>query len=176
MVDLVTAATRRLRAFPAFQLLVSQGFIGTDAYDSDTLPTKVSAAWLFQGLDNEGRPFRDPEGSGKAAIVLTERSEWAAPNRHNTAYFPELQMLIYMDSTRDEDGSLVSPDADSKTKHVFRLLDRCFHLVGNTEAEQKWSTLRVHSSVRSSRFVLRDVPGTQSATVRGEATYETLTD
>ncbi len=174
--DLVTAAVRRLRASDVFAELVDNGYIGTDAPDSADLTTKIAQAWLFQGLDNDGRPYRDPEGSGTGAVVLSEREEWTAPNRHNTAYFPQLQMLIYMDCTRDAAGAPEEQDADRKVKHAFRLLDRVFHLTGNTEEDQDWAGYRVHSSVRGSRFVIRDVPQSQSYTVRGEATYETLTD
>lgn len=166
--DLVTAAHARLSAYAPFQQLVADGVIGSE---SDGTP------WLFQGLDNEGRPFRDPEGSEQCVVVLSEGGEWAPANRHNTAYFPVLQMLIYADSTRHPDTAApIRLDARQKAKHVFRILNRCFHLPSNTDADQNWPGLRVHSCVAGGPFSLNDVPGTQSATVRGECRYNTVTD
>lgn len=164
--SLLTAAWKRVAASEVFQNLVSEGWIGKD--DDDT-------PWLFQGLDAEGRPFRDPEGSGKGVIVLMENT-WAARNRHNTWRFPELTVLIYMDSSRNADGSSISPDARDKCKHVAKRIDRLFHLPGNTEADQDWDGFRVHGSLSSSDLSLDDVPQTQALTVRGTMRYETKVD
>lgn len=175
-VDLVTAAHQRLSAYLPFQQLVLEGLIGTEAAVGAPDIEKLQGAWLFQGLDDEGRPFRDPEGSGTSVVVLSERREWAAPNRHNTADFPALQMLIYTDSTRAADGSVLTRDAGMKVKHIAKVLDRCFHLVQNRPEDQWWVSKWVHSSLRSSGRDIRDVPGTQSLTVRCEMNYETVTD
>lgn len=174
--DLATAAYQRLAAFPDFQDAVLSGFVGTDAASGATGAEKLASAWLFQGLDDEGRPYRDPEGTGTGVVVLSERNEWASPNRHNTASFPVLQMLIYMDSTRNEDGSPLIPDASTKAKTLAHHLDRCFHLAGWRESDLKWGSKSVHSSVRGNAADLRDVPGTQSMTVRMELRYNTVTD
>lgn len=189
--DLVTSAYMRLVAYAPFQQLVLDGFIGTDAADPASDAIKIAGSWVFQGLDNEGRPYRDPEGSSRSVVVLSERREWASPNSHNTAYFPALQMLIYTDSTRDpETGAPASADADRKCKHIFRILDRCFHLPSNHTPDRRWplppdallspnpkiTYARVHSSLRGTPFSLGDVPLTQSTVVRGEATYNIITD
>lgn len=175
--DLVTAAYQRLAAFPDFQSMVLNGLIGTDAASAALDSEKLAKAWLFQGLDDEGRPFRDPEGSGTSVVVLAEHNEWTGPNRHNTAFFPRLQILIYTDSTRAANGAVGAQDARRKTKHIAKRLDRCFHLVGNDVADQVWGDRKwVHSSVRSSPLSIRDVPGTQSQTVRCEMVYDTMTD
>lgn len=175
MLDLVTSAHMRLSAYPPYQQLILDGFIGTDASDTADAATKVSQGWLFQGLDNDGRPFRDPEGTGKSVVVLSERSQWATANRHNTATFPALQMLIYTDCTRDADGGVLSRDADRRCKHIFKILDRCFHLPLNDD--HAWpGSFWVHDSVRGTGFNIGDVPGTESWTVRGEATYDIITD
>lgn len=173
--DLVTAAHTRLSEFAAFQELVEAGLIGTDADAAAPLAEKVSKAWLFQGLDDEGRPFRDPEGSGTSVIVLSERREWAGPNPHNTAYFPALQMLVYTDSARGTEGEILTRDADRKCKHIFRRLDRCFHLPSNQPEDRSWPGMPVYSSLRGAGFELGDVPGTNAATVRGEVVYHTIT-
>lgn len=164
--DLLTAAWKRVAASAVLAELIADGFIGTD---DDNTP------WLFQGLDAEGRPFRDPEGSGKGVIVLMENT-WAQRNRHNTWHFPELQVLIYMDSTRNADGSPVAPDARRKCKHAAKRIDKLFHLPGNTEADQDWEGFRVHGSLSSSDLSLDDVPQTQAYTVRGTLRYETKVD
>lgn len=183
--DLVTAAIARLRGYAPFQQLVLDGLIGTDATGPEE---SIAKAWLFQGLDNEGRPFRDPEGSGQSVIVLSERGEWASANSHNSAYFPILQMLVYTDCTRDADGAVLKRDADRKAKHIFRILDRCFHLVGE-RTDQPYAVVVevfddvpverrffVASSLRGNPFTLTDVPGTEAYTVRGEARYDVTTD
>jgi hypothetical protein len=164
--DLLTAAWKRVAASAVFQNLVSEGFIGTD---DDNTP------WLFQGLDSEGRPFRDPEGSGKGVVVLMENT-WGSQNRHNTWQFPELQVLIYMDSTRNADGSTVAPDARRKCKHVAKRINTLFHLPGNTEADQDWEGFRVHGSIANGGLSLDDVPQTQATVCRGTLRYETKVD
>ena len=164
-VDVSTAAVRRLRAHPAFIYLVEGGLIGTDAAEGDALEDKVAQSWLFQGLDNEGRPFRDPEGSGTCVIVLKEWSEWSS-TQHNTAQFPRLQMLVYADSTRKEDGSPEDRDATRKCKHVMKDLLPVFHIPGNDVHE--WPGLYVFTSLRDGGRTIMEVPGTEALTVRGE--------
>lgn len=177
MADLVTSAVQRLIAFEPFQELILTGVVGTDAASTDTDEAKLASAWLFQGLDDEGRPFRDPEGSGLTTVVLSGRAgEWSAPNRHNTVSFPALQALVYTDSDRNEDGSLALRNADQKCRAVAKVLDQCFHIVRNAPQDQVWPGMYVHSCVRSSRLSLRDVPTTQSLVVRGEMTYDAVTD
>lgn len=192
--DLATAAVQRLRDYLPFQQLVADGVVGTDANDAAPLAEKVEQAWLFQGLDRDGRPFRDPEGSGRCVVVLSERREWASANPHNTASFPALQMLIYADSSRLSDGAPWIRDADRKCKHVFKKLDPRFHNPSNQTEDRRWSyvekivhpdgavealpskVIQVHSSLRGSPFTIGDVPGTNEYTVRGEVSYNMITD
>lgn len=175
-VDLSTAAYDRLIGDPAFQQMVSEGLIGTDAAVGATDAEKIAGAWLFQGLDDEGRPFRDPEGTGTSVVVLSSRTEWSSPNRHNTANFPVLQVLIYSDSTRDANGMTLAPDATRRVKHVAKRINDRLHLAANTQEGQRWGDAWIHSSLRSNAMDIRDVPGTQSLTVRAEMKYETVTD
>ena len=176
MTDLNTAAHKRLRAYPAFTRLVLEEVVGSDALASEADLLRLQKAWLFQGLDDNGNPFRDPEGSGACVIVLAEHSGWSGPNPHNTAEFPKLQMLVYADSTRNEDGSPAIRDAVQKCKHVFKMLHPCFHLPSNQEEDHLWSGMRVHSSLGDSPLTITDVPLTQNLTVRGERTYNIITD
>lgn len=191
--DLVAFAYHRLRDDSEFQKMVTDGLIGTDAADTATADAKVAQAWLFQGLDSEGRPFRDPEGSGKAVVVLSERREWAGANPHNSPAFPALQMLIYADSDRNSDGTPTTRNADRKCKHIFKRLDRRFHRPAHPATDQRWTLpetvtnpdgsttvltryMHVHSCLRGAPFVIGDVPLTGAYTVRGEAVYHTITD
>lgn len=178
MVDLATAAWDRLSAYPSFQDFVLSGLIGTDAEADAPDEEKLEKAWIFQGLDKDGRPFRNAEGSGTSVVVLSSRDDWAAANRHNTWTFPALQMLVYTDSDRNSDGSLVTRNAVSKCKEIMRALNRCFHLVGNTEEDQAWPGLRVHSCLQAGGGLrITDVPDAEDgATVRGEYRYEVVTD
>lgn len=181
--DLTTAAVRRLLASTAFATI--EDLIGTDAPGSDP--------WVFQGLDAEGRPFRDPEGSGKCVLVLSSRSEWSGPNRHNTFEFPRLQVLIYADSTRNDDGTPALRDAERKIKRIQRAVDVCFHLAGWEGVDTFWQDglmhdpdehadvphqegCWVHSSLRSNPVSITDVPSTQSLTLRAEMLYDVGTD
>jgi hypothetical protein len=184
--DLATAALRRLKASVALESV--EHLIGAEAAPDGSL-------WIFQGLDAEGRPFRDPEGSGKCVLVLSARSEWSAPNRHNTFEFPRLQVLIYADSTRNEDGSPAIRDAEHKINKIRDVIDTVFHLAGWTEADTFWQDdvlyplsgetcppdhptephlegAWVHSSVRSNPVSITDVPNTQSLTLRAEMLFD----
>lgn len=165
-IDLNTAAVQRLAASPEFAELLADEFIGKDADDTP---------WLFQGLDSEGRPFRDPEGSGQGVIVISQNDE-RSQNGHNTWHFPNLQILIYVDSTRNSDGSAITLDARRKCQHIAKRVNKVFHLPSNTEADQDWPGMRVHGSLNSSGLSMEDVPGTQANTVRGTLRYETKVD
>lgn len=165
-VDLGTAAVRRLQNYLPFRDLVDAGKIGKDP---------DGTVWLFQGLDDQGRPFRDPEGSGTAVIVLSEYTQWAPMNETNNMYFPGLQMLIYADSTRNEDGSPAKRDAHNKAKQIYRALNPAFHRPGQDELD--WHPeVAIHMSLQDGPFYLHEVPMTQSLTVRAEVNYKMITD
>ncbi len=167
--NLATAAVRLIKADPYFESLVFESFIGSDYDDGASPQDRLAAAWLFQGLNEEGRPFRDPEGSSRAAVVVSQRSEWSAPNQHNTLGFPRLQILVYSDSTRLEDGSAPVLDALDRGEVIMRFMHRLFHRPQNDV--HYWDTLPIVSSLGGSLLDVRDVPGTQGATVRLERTY-----
>lgn len=168
MTSVATAAYRRLLADEQFQDLVEAGVVGKGVEGDDELP------WLFQGLDNDGRPFVDPEHTGKAAVVVASREPWTAGNAHNTAKFPVLQVLIYADSARKPDGSYAKRDAPDRCGDIYDVVDRVFHDPANRQ--HAWPGLFVISCVRSQALRISDVPGTQSLTVRGEARYDLSTD
>jgi len=173
-VDLATAAYDWLLTDPAFHEMVADGLIGTDAPAASTIPERLESVWVFQGLDDEGRPRRNPEATGQAVIVLSSRTDWSSPNRHNSFAFPALQVLIYADSTRDANGAVVSLDATRKAKHIAKRITDRFHVPASRQ--MKWGDLWVHSSLRSNALDIRDVPMTQAATVRAELKFEVATD
>lgn len=162
MVSVQTAAHRYLLASPAFQALITSEVIGTR--EADGYP------WVFQGLDDEGRPFADPEHTGQVVVVVSSRENWAPGNPHNTARFPVVQFLIYADSMRTTDGTVLARDAVDKCTAVYDVIDAlCHDPQGN---KHHWDDLYVFSSIRSQDLTIRDVPGTQSLTVRGEVRYD----
>lgn len=174
--DFLSASVQKLQAFPAFQALVLEGLIGTDADDTDSDVLKLSRSWLFQGLSEGGAPYRDPEGSSTGVVVLRETPEWSV-NAHNTMRFPSLQMMVYADSTRNEDGAVVVPDAEAKAKHIARMLDRCFHLPSNQPEDRRWpGPYRVHTCIRTGGMSIEEVPGTGGMTKRCIQTYEATMD
>jgi hypothetical protein len=183
--DLTEAAYLHLAAHPEIQNLVLGGYVGTDAASDATDVEKLTAAWLFRVQDDEGRPFRDVEGTGTSAIVVSSRNDWSGKNPHNTASFPRLQVLIYADTTRQAEGTHQSYDAIAKCKHIAKRVDLCFHRPDRSD-DMWWGTagdrtdpmhgVWVHSSLNSSPLDIRDVPNTHSLTVRGELTYEVITD
>jgi hypothetical protein len=166
--DVSTAAYDLLHGHQPFQTLVTEGIIGVGMGEG-----APSQPWLFQGLDSEGRPRMDPEGTGKAVIVLQSWDSWSGGNNHNTAQFPVLQVLIYADSTRASDGSPVLQDAKDRAKTVYEVTDSLFHDAANRR--HQWPGLYVVSSVRGGGPSMRTVPGTQDYTVRLETTYNLVT-
>lgn len=175
--DVTTAAYQRLTQHPEFLQLLRDGVVGTDALLSEPLiGVLVSQSWVFQGLNDEGAPYRDPEGSGRVVIVVSALSEWSGMNAHNTAKFPRLQVLVYADATRDDLGAVPHNDARQKAAHVVSRMDKIFHLPQNQEEDQRWGELRIHSSLRQGTISVRDVPKTQSQTVRAEITYQLISD
>lgn len=175
-VDLQTAAFRRAMESEEFRSLIRAGIIGYDAASDAPDEEKVATGWVFQGLSKEGKPYRDPEGSGAAVVCFISRTTWTGANSHNTAKFPQLQCLVYADSTRNEDGSEASPDAFRRGMSVLKVLDRLFHLPQHTLASQQWPGMAVHSSLSAGGFDTQDVPNTQDLVVRIEQRYNAITD
>jgi hypothetical protein len=172
------AAVARILADSVFQNLVLDGYVGTDAEDTDDDATKIAKAWVFHSTDDEGVPPRDVEGSGTSCISVDDRGDWAISNKHNTMGTPRLRVMIYADATRASDGSVAQEDGVLRCKHVFKRIDRLFHNPLNRPEDQRWlDDFYVHASVASSIFEVQDVPKTESGSVvRGERTYECSTD
>jgi hypothetical protein len=164
--DLMTAAYRRLTSDPGFQALVGPD-VGTDS---------TAGAWVFQGLEENGVPFRDVESTGKAAVVLMVQDAWAAANKHNSAMFPQLVVLIYADLSRSADKTPVRRDARARCERIFRVVDQVFHDSANQShwwpSEGAPDRLYIHSCLRQGGWVsITDVP-LGDGVVRGTVAYE----
>lgn len=90
----------------------------------------VPVPWLFQDADDAEAPYRDPKSSGKSAVVLGFTDTWGI-NRHNTAGLPLLQVLIFSDLTRNEDGTPQIKDGKARALRVFDAIDSLLHDPGN---------------------------------------------
>lgn len=145
--DLVSAARRRLiDAFVAADAarvaaglqnlyLGPGGLIGQDGVDNHPAGP-YSEAWVFPGLDNEGRPLRDVEGSNKCSVTILGRDHWNS-NQHNTMNMPVLRFLIYGDTVRQADGNPAGRMADLRVKKVAKLIDHTFHIADNFAGERR---------------------------------------
>jgi hypothetical protein len=175
--DLALAAIERIKADSVFQNLVLAGYVGTDAAADATDAEKIAQAWVFHGVNDQGVPPRDAEGSGTSVISVDAKGDWAISNKYNTMGTPRLRLMVYADSTRHDDGSVAQEDSVLRCKHVFHRLDRLFHNPLNRYDSQEWvDGFWVHASVASSILEVQEVPLTNSMVVRGERTYECSTD
>lgn len=147
------AAVVKILAAPAVQAL-----IGTDIGQDDT-GQPYAAGWVFRSSDNEMSGYRDPEGTGKASIVVAEREGWTSPNAYNTARFPTLFIVVYADSTRVLNGSSLTPtqrDARDRCQRIFDAVDPLFHDVANKD--HHWPLNQyVVSCMRQTELTMVDV-------------------
>lgn len=67
------------------------------------------------------------EGTGGAAIVVSEQPWWATPDPVNTHEWPVVWVDCYADSTRDGDGLVRRFDALDKAKALARVVDKHMH-------------------------------------------------
>lgn len=137
--------------------LASDGTLGFDEH----------GLWVFQGDAGE-RPFRDPQGTGTSAVVLSADESWAH-NQHNTANFPVLQVLIYSDATREVDNKPVKLDQRTKAWNIFSVLDDVLHDTSNVH-HQFFGTPIISSSRHSGPGIM-PVPDT-AGLVRLMVRYE----
>lgn len=82
--------------------------------------------WLFQDTYDDNRPFRDPKGTGMAAVVVGFRDSWGV-NAHNTMGMPLIQVLVYADLTRHVDGTPQARDAKDRAVRVWEAVDALLH-------------------------------------------------
>lgn len=159
--DLASSAVQRIRADAGFQQLVTVGMVGKD--------TVYSQGWAFQRTQRSPASYRIVEGTGKACVVLSDRTSWAGPNPHNTARFPALLVEVFADCSRNAQGAVIADDADRRCKQVWDRVDKVFHDPSN-EVHVWPLGIRVISCVRWSELSIDDVPDGDGS-VRGTAYY-----
>jgi hypothetical protein len=161
--DLVAAAVSKLT-----DALSAKGYLG-NLVGRDASGGAFSTGWVFAGFDDDGRPFRDVEGTGKAAIVMHDRNEWAV-NPHNTARFPVLMVVVYADSSRNPDGTMQYRDGMIRARMVNNVVNRTFHDAANVDHE--WPLgVTVVSCVKADGTSFTDVP-TAEGVVRALTRFE----
>ena len=150
-------AVLALKQHPPLITLAEEGVLG---FDRDGM-------WIFFGND-ENKPWRDPQGTGTSAIVLSTDDTWGN-NPHNSAQFPVLQVLIYSDATRGTDNKPMMTDQKTKALRIYDVVDTLFHDCGNRL--HALGDVRIHSSLRRYGPSLQPVPDT-AGMVRLDVTYE----
>ena len=76
--------------------------------------------WIF----DENPVGSKIENTSKCLIVVTEGEAWSGANDHNTAWFPTLNVDVWADPTRNENGSIKLYDAKTKIERIARVVDR----------------------------------------------------
>lgn len=148
---LVEAVANNPEDFPVLDALLGRD----DVYDD---------GWIFRW-----RPYISVEGTGKAAVVLSQRPGQGA-NVGNTMRFPRLQVEIYVDTPRSAGGQPTSAaSAEDACHKIFLELDRYLHLVDGHV--HMWSELRVLRSTRGTDIDITDVPDADGM-VRGLVSYD----
>jgi hypothetical protein len=106
------------------------------------------------------------EGSQSCAVVLSPAGSWTAPNSHNTARFPRLQVEIYADPQRDSGRNVTVDDTWPKILAAYEALDRHLHMAGT--ADVMWDSVRVLRSTRLDEpdpVPVNDTDGVQRAAI-----------
>lgn len=138
MTDFVRAARNELASYTDIKNLVGSG----EGFDT----------WIFR----EDK-YVSLEGTGEALIVLSQNGGWAAPNAHNTAKFPRLQVEIFVDPARDSDLQPVLTTPHERARELVTLVDAVFHIPEGGEIE--WDNeLRVLGSKKQSEEEITFVP------------------
>jgi hypothetical protein len=114
--NVLPAVLKTIAADSAFTALVG----------SDIGEISAGVPWLFQDTYDDNRPFRDPKGTGKAAVVVGFRDSWGV-NGHNTMGMPMVQVLVYADLSRNADGTPQARDAKNRATRVWETIDAILH-------------------------------------------------
>jgi len=154
----IPAAVAKFLASDECQHLVDTGLLGVD---------RDGSPWVFQGSDDD-RPFRDPKGSGRGAIVFTSNQTWGV-NAHNTADFPLLTALVYMDVSRKADATVLAKDGKLRTLGAIDHIKKVFHDPGNTD--HQWPGLYVYACVAQNGYSVLGIPGSDNMH-RGSINFE----
>lgn len=162
------------RLAPSVVLMLKQDASMINAGEAGVLGFDQDGLWIFQGDDDEDnkRPYRDPSGMGLCSIVINTDTAWSSGSTFNTTQFPELQILIWSDASRNADGLIAKHDQRGKAYFLYQRLDEIFHDVANRQHD--WLGVPVFSCLRGNGPTVMKVPDT-NGTVRLEVTYEIKT-
>ena len=174
------SAYYRLLGNPAILALTVPDLLAEPARETadlgrDDVGGPWSEGWVFQGLEDI-RPFRDVEGTGLSAIVVRVVDSWGV-NAHNTAQMPTLQVLVWSDCSRSEDGSPTMRDAQDRCERVCEAVDALLHDPANRchwwpdAGGADW--VSVVSCVKAQGPSFVEVPESDGG-VRGELRYEVM--
>lgn len=157
LATLVPSVVLFFKQHPPLLALGKEGALGFDEH----------GLWVFQGDAGE-RPFRDPQGTGTSAVVISADDTWGE-NQHNTAQFPILQVLIFSDATRQADNQPVRLDQRTKAWKIYEEIDNVLHDVANQRHD--FFGTQVISTSRFSGPGIQPVPET-AGLVRLMVRYE----
>ena len=157
LATLVPSVVLFFKQHPGLIALGKSGELGFDEH----------GLWVFQGDAGE-RPFRDPQGTGTSAVVISADASWGS-NQHNTAQFPLLQVLIFSDADRDADNQPVRLNQRTKAWKIYEVVDDVLHDVSNTHHD--FFGTQVISSSRHTNPGIQPVPDT-AGLVRLMVRYE----
>lgn len=126
--DQLISVRRKLLADTEFSSLV-----GTDI-GVDQSGGPWTDGWVFKST-GDMLPERNPQNSGKSAVVFDLNKPWTNPNPHNTARFPLLSFRIYSDVSRATDPALpvITNDADTRCARVADAIRHIFHQPQNND-------------------------------------------
>lgn len=93
------------------------------------------------------RPYIDMEGTGDAAIVVSQQGSWSSANITNSLRFPRVRIDIWSDSPRDSMGH-VTRESEARTRiyYIDNILDNYLHLIDGES--RQWRDIAVVSCVR----------------------------
>lgn len=159
--ELTVAAREYLIADPRFAALLGTD-VGTDVTHGKAYAEQTYAdGWVLVGLGQDGRPVRDPSGTGTSAVSLDMYgAPWGPPNPHNTAEFPVLRVIVWSDPTRMDPttggGLFTVHDAEDRCMRVRKVIRDVFHDPLNVV--HSWNGVPIISCLLGSELALRDVP------------------
>lgn len=88
------------------------------------------------GTSDSGTPFlynggiyHTMAGTQSVAVVVKDGTSWASPNTSNTAEFPRIQIEVWADPPRDEEGQVTQPtEARTRAYAVYEQINGRLHL------------------------------------------------
>lgn len=100
--------------------------------------------------------------SGSSFIIVNKDGIWTSPNQHNTAEFPRLKIVLFVDPRRTTeynplDNQVIdNAEAYRRINALYRIVDRYLHRPQHDTTT--WGGLRIHSCVRLAASEPVEVP------------------